>query len=166
MHARSCIHFLWFTNTPEPPRPLKRPKNFILFFEFFFLTLTFLDYFLESIWAMVTSPVQGPVGGWRSKEVRACAVLCYAPREAPVPVDVHPGHLTIATVCRAIAPRFTPHSVNLRISDSHRTRPAKYIRHRACATGVPRVRLSCLLSCCLFRILVFCVFTVGVFDIG
>ena len=33
-HARSCSHFLWFPHTPKPPRPLKRPKDFNLLFEF------------------------------------------------------------------------------------------------------------------------------------
>ena len=41
-----------------------------------------------------------------------------------------------------------------------------YIHQRACATGVPGVCLSCLFSRCLFRMLFFCVFTVGVLTIG
>ena len=39
LHARSCNHFLWFPHTPGPPRPLKRPQNFNLLFEFFQLLL-------------------------------------------------------------------------------------------------------------------------------
>ena len=39
LHARSCNHFLWFPHTPNPPRPLKRPKNFNLLFTSFQLLL-------------------------------------------------------------------------------------------------------------------------------
>ena len=27
LHARSCIHCLWFPHARRPPRPLKRPQN-------------------------------------------------------------------------------------------------------------------------------------------
>ena len=59
LHARSCNYFLLFPHTPRPPRRLKRPKT--LFYVGIFPTFTFLAYFLEPIWAMLTRPVQGPL---------------------------------------------------------------------------------------------------------
>ena len=56
LHARSCNYFLWFSHTPRPPGPVKRPKNFNLlidFFKFYFFGLLFRA-------AMVTRLVQGP----------------------------------------------------------------------------------------------------------
>ena len=41
LHAQSCTHFLWFPHTPRPPRALKRPQHFNLFFALFFQLLLF-----------------------------------------------------------------------------------------------------------------------------
>ena len=35
LHARSCIHFLWFPHAHRAPRPLKRPQNKIIWGAFF-----------------------------------------------------------------------------------------------------------------------------------
>ena len=64
LHARSCIHFLWFPHTPRPPRPLKRSQNFYLLFTLLQLLLFGLT-LGGGIWAMVTRPVQGPCASWR-----------------------------------------------------------------------------------------------------
>ena len=39
LHVRSCNHFRWFQHTPEPPRPLNRPKHFNFLFIIFQLSL-------------------------------------------------------------------------------------------------------------------------------
>ena len=65
LHARSCIHFISFPHTPKQPRPLKRPQNFNLLFEF-----------SGPIWAMLTRPVRGPhyhLGRSASSEFALCA---------------------------------------------------------------------------------------------